>query len=149
MTKFSQPDAEGKKWPEEGKLVVGFNNDISESFYSRIYCVPGEVIEAVSGETETSLGRERVGHHNPRPAKGEDPSRNASVLTHLLTRWTLKPLGKGQVAGGEERTEVSLNIDYAFANPLYAALSAAAAPKVADKMIRAFEERVKTVLDGK
>lgn len=44
------------------------------------------------------------------------------------------------------QTEVRLKIEYAFANPLYAALSAAAAPKVADKMIQAFEERVRETM---
>jgi coenzyme Q-binding protein COQ10 len=49
---------------------------------------------------------------------------------------------------GQEKTEVNLTIEYQFANPLYAALSSAAAPKVADKMIEAFENRVKAVLEG-
>ena len=48
-----------------------------------------------------------------------------------------------------ERTQVSLNIEYQFANPVYAALSSAAAPKVADKMIEAFENRVKSVVEGR
>lgn len=47
-----------------------------------------------------------------------------------------------------EMTEIHLNIEYTFANPVYSTLSAAAAPKVADKMIEAFEKRVKGVMDG-
>ena len=31
---------------------------------------------------------------------------------------------------------------------MYAALSAAAAPKIADKMIEAFEKRVRSVIEG-
>lgn len=160
ITKFSKPDADGKRWPEEGKLVIGFNSDINESFYSRIYCVPGEVVEAVSGATETSLSAQRIEHHNPRPAEDQDPSRNATVLTHLMTRWSLKPFPfkPGPTQGSPQentsphparpQTEVNLAIDYAFANPMYGVLSAAAAPKVADKMIQAFETRVKAMLDG-
>lgn len=162
VTKYSNPDANGKRWPEEGKLVVGFNDDISESFYSRVYCVPGTSVEAVSGATETSLPADQIAHHNPRPADSQDPSRNATVLTHLLTRWSLRPfpfkpaplgadknpLEAGTQLPAREQTEVSLAIDFAFANPLYAAMSAAAAPKVADKMIQAFEQRVKELLDG-
>lgn len=45
------------------------------------------------------------------------------------------------------QTEVNLVIDYQFANPLYTTLSAAAAPKVADKMIEAFEMRAREMLD--
>ena len=164
ITKYSNPDSDGKRWPEEGRLTVGFNNDVSESFHSRIYCVPGSVIEAVSGETETSiLSADKIAHHNPRPEDhSQDPARNAQVLTHLLTRWTLRPFPfkPGPLSVGQnpqeqsaahparEQTEVNLAIEYRFANPVYGALSAAAAPKVADKMIAAFETRVKAVLDG-
>ena len=150
ITKYSNPDQDGKRWPEEGKLVVGFNGDISESFYSRIYCVPGEVVEAVSGATDTSLSAERIKHHNPRPSEAEDPSRNATVLTHLLTRWTLTPApSKPETTSSpaREQTEVNLAIDFAFANPVYGVMSAAVAPKVAEKMIQAFEQRVKAALD--
>lgn len=49
---------------------------------------------------------------------------------------------------GQEKTEVSLAIEYEFANPMYGALSSAAAPKVAEKMIEAFEKRVKAVVEG-
>lgn len=161
ITKFTEPDSNGKRWPEEGKLVVGFNNDINESFYSRIYCVPGQVVEAVSGATETSLSADQIAHHSPRPSPDQDPSRNANVLTHLMTRWTLRPFhykpGPTAAQGPPQQntspiaarpqTEVTLVIDYAFANPVYGALSAAAAPKVADKMIQAFETRVKSMLD--
>jgi coenzyme Q-binding protein COQ10 len=43
-------------------------------------------------------------------------------------------------------TQVRLDLEFAFANPLYATLSAAAAPKVADLMVKAFEERVDALL---
>ena len=62
-------------------------------------------------------------------------------MTHLRSRWTIEALGK-------DSTEVSLALEFAFANPMYMALSAGAAPKVADIMIRAFEERVQKLLDG-
>lgn len=48
----------------------------------------------------------------------------------------------------QEKTQVHLDIEFAFANPLYAALSKAAAPKVAEKMIEAFEKRVRVVMEG-
>lgn len=119
-------------------------------------------MEAVSGKTDTELPAKDISHHSARPNNhNDDPTRNANVLTHLLTRWTLKPFHykPGPVSvnanpqeakatlPAREQTQVSLNIEYAFANPLYAALSAAAAPKVADKMIAAFEERVRKTMD--
>lgn len=47
-----------------------------------------------------------------------------------------------------DQTEVHLSIEFQFANPIYAALSKAVAPKVAGVMIEAFEARARKVLDG-
>jgi len=140
---------------------------VSESFTSRVYCIPDTVIEAVSGSAETTLASDSISHHNARPPPEQDPSRNATVLTHLLTRWTLRPFPykpppasathpdtthknhhETSELPGQEKTEVSLQIEYQFANPVYGALSQAAAPKVAEKMIEAFEKRVKAVVEG-
>lgn len=121
--------------------MVGFSNDIAEEFWSRVYCSPERmVVEAVSGTAETLLAAAEIAHHHSRPVIDQDPTRKGDVLSHLSTRWTLKP--------GPEETEVNLAIEYRFANPMYAALSQAAAPKVAEKMIEAFEGRVKKVAEG-
>ncbi|TKA27778.1 hypothetical protein B0A50_04879 [Salinomyces thailandicus] len=168
VSKTSQPAADGKTYPEEAKLVVGFNGDVSEEFTSRVYCLPGLVVEAVSGSAETTLGADEIPHHSARPASvEEDASRKDTVMTHLLTRWTLKPYpykpppmsathpdtthknhDETSDLLAQEKTEVNLNIEYQFANPVYGALSSAAAPKVAEKMIEAFEKRVKSVIEG-
>jgi len=163
VTKTSSPDPSGKTWPEEAKLVVGYNNDVSETFWSRVYCQPEQIVEAVSGATETTLSPDAIAHHSQRAANGEeDPTRNGKVLTHLLTRWNLRPFPykAGPINPGEkpqetqsplpakELTQVSLAIEYRFANPIYAGMSAAAAPKVADYMMTAFEKRVQQLLDG-
>jgi len=168
VTQTSAPTAaDGKRYPEEAKLLIGFNNDISEEFTSRVYCVPGRIVEAVSGRTDSTLRGEEIAHHSPRPPADRDPSRRTNTMAHLLTRWTLRPYPyKPPLTGardpatahrnteqssevpGQQKTEVSLAIEFAFANPLYAALSAAAAPKVAEKMIDAFEKRVKAVMEG-
>lgn len=168
VTKTSQPASNGKTYPEEAKLVIGFNNDVSETFTSRVYCVPGQVVEAVSGNAETTLLPSDIPHHSPRPADPEqDASRKETVMTYLLTRWTIKPYPykpppmsathptsthknheETSDLPGQEKTEVNLHIQYQFANPMYAALSSAAAPRVAEKMIEAFEKRVKAVIEG-
>jgi coenzyme Q-binding protein COQ10 len=41
-----------------------------------------------------------------------------------------------------------LSIEFKFSNPVYAGLSNAVAPKVADVMIEAFERRARELLDG-
>jgi coenzyme Q-binding protein COQ10 len=61
------------------------------------------------------------------------------LLSHLRSTWTVEEVGA-------QRTEVRLAIEFAFANPFYAALSGGVAPKVAEAMIRAFEQRVVGVL---
>ncbi|KAI5238712.1 hypothetical protein E4T42_08890 [Aureobasidium subglaciale] len=161
VTKQSSPDAEGKTWPEEAELVIGYKDVMRESFYSRVYCAPESfIVESVSGETNTTVPSDSITHHNPRPSPSEDPARNATILTHLRSRWTLSPFPYKPGPMGNERpqevtsdipprmqTEVNLSIDYQFANPLYTTLSAAAAPKVAEKMIEAFEMRARDMLD--
>ncbi|KAK4540230.1 hypothetical protein LTR36_009635 [Oleoguttula mirabilis] len=167
VTKTSQPALDGKTYPEEAKLVVGLNNDMSETFTSRIYCVPETVVEAVSGNAETLLGPDEIKHHNPRSSSAEEePSRKDTVLSQLITRWTLRPYPYKPPPGSathsdnahnnrdktsdlpsEERTEVRLNIEFQFANPVYAALSSAAAPKVAEKMIDAFVKQLESVVE--
>lgn len=158
VTKTSKPADDGKCYPEEAKLVIGFNNEVSEEFWSRVYCKPGQVVEAISGQTNSNLSSEDVAHHNARPAPDQDPTRNESVLTHLSTTWRLRPFpykppppsAEQKTDGpGVETTDVNLVIEYQFANPMYGALSAAAAPKVAEKMIEAFENRVKAVAEGR
>lgn len=141
VTKTSQPASNGKSYPEEAKLTIGFNDDVSEAFWSRIYCQPERVVEAVAGLSESALHPTEVPHHNARPPVDQDPTRNEAVLTQLATTWTLRP--------AEGKTDVSLAIEYQFANPVYGALSAAAAPRVAEKMIEAFEKRVRDVVAAK
>ncbi|KAK6439608.1 Coenzyme Q-binding protein coq10, mitochondrial [Oleoguttula sp. CCFEE 5521] len=166
VTKSSNPDPDTKKtYPEEASLTIGFDSAVAEKFHSRIYTIPGTSIEALSGAAESSLPASKTSHHNPRPDTASDPTRSKSVLTHLSTLWTLKPFRykpppeSAKEPGtqhmnhqetsdlpGQDRTDVSLKIEYQFANPVYGAMSAAAAPKVAEKMIEAFERRVKEVV---
>ncbi|KAK4997811.1 Coenzyme Q-binding protein coq10, mitochondrial [Elasticomyces elasticus] len=162
VTKHSSPDKDGNVWPEEAALVVGWEN-ISEKFTSRVYCVPGKIVEAVSGQTQTTLRGDDIAHHSPSssPASSSEES-NSPILTHLLTRWTLRqfPYKPGPISADahpldaesplppRDQTDVNLAIEYQFANPVYAAMSAAVAPKVAGLMIEAFEKRVRAIVEG-
>jgi coenzyme Q-binding protein COQ10 len=140
ITHWSAPDKTyGRRWPSEGRLTSGFGG-ITESFVSRVYCVPGQYVESVGGDTETSLSRDAIAHH----FEGSEPGGRRStgdngLLKHLRSKWTIEELGK-------DETRVSLALEFAFANPFYAALSGGVAPKVADAAIRAFEQRVAAVL---
>lgn len=91
------------------------------------------------------------------------------VFNSLITRWTLRQLPSSPSSHPaasfastpsarelsllseqqeDKRTEVNLDIEVEFANPAYAALSQAAAPKMADIMIDAFENRARSLLVG-
>lgn len=142
VTRWSRPDATyRKRWPEEAELEIGWGA-VMEKFTSRVYCVPGRVVEAVGGSTETQLPRDEIEHHEIRNgSKGED-----GIMTHLLTRWTVEPVQK--IQEGTSLTNVSLDLEFQFANPVYAAMSSAVQDRVAEIMIEAFEKKVKSELEG-
>lgn len=118
-------------------------------------------MEAVGGRTATTLRREDIRHHVDSGEAADDVGEGTGILTHLLTRWTVRPFpykppsvrevpqeGSAEKLPPREHTEVSLAIDYQFSNPIYSAMSGAVADRVAGSMIEAFEGRVKEVLEG-
>jgi coenzyme Q-binding protein COQ10 len=150
VTSWSGPDTTtGKRWPSRADLTVGWGG-IDETYTSRLFCVPGSVVEALSGDAKTDLKRADIAHHFNTGAGGEEGLRTGtatgrdSIFKSLRTRWTVTPVLPQN--GVLEKTDVRLTIDFQFANPLYAALSMAAAPKLAGVMIEAFEERARKVL---
>lgn len=128
---------------------------MEEVFTSRLFCVPGSVVEALSGDAKTSLPKSELSHHGD---SVNGPAISNSVFTSLSTMWKVKPFhykpptGRPQtdtaVEPAKDQTEVTLALEFAFANPIYAALSKAVAPKVAGIMIEAFEIRAKRLLEG-
>lgn len=153
ITKWSAVDREGNKWPAEATLKVGWGG-FEEKFTSRIFCAPGSVVEALSGEIESRLPRTELQHH---AETLDSPPISNSMFTYITTQWTVKPfLYKPPTVTPQtdkterapiDQTEVHLTIDFQFANPLYAAVSKTVAPKVAGIMIEAFEVRARQLLD--
>lgn len=143
VTQWSSPDPIfARHWPSEASLVIGWGS-LTESFTSRVFCVPGRIVESIGGDTETELSHNEIAHHLEHAKDVDRGAKGAGggLLTHLRSRWTIEELGR-------DKTGVTLALEFAFANPLYTTLSAGAAPKVAEVMVRAFEERVKSLLDG-
>lgn len=143
VSRWSAPDPTySRKWPSEAMIVVGWGS-LTESFSSRVFCVPGRIVESIGGNTETDLPARDIEHHLDGTRDGDKGAKGAAngLMTHLRSRWTIESLGT-------DKTEVKLALEFAFSNPMYTALSAGAAPKVADVMIKAFEERVQKLLDG-
>jgi coenzyme Q-binding protein COQ10 len=122
----ADPASGGRRWPTRADLHVGWGG-FDEKFTSRLTCVPGVSVEALSGGG----------------GRGEPDA--SSVFRSLVTRWQLRPLGAG-TGSGSPRTEVHLSIKYQFVNPLYAAVSAAVSDKVAGMMIEAFEKQARQKL---
>ncbi|KAF2740481.1 hypothetical protein EJ04DRAFT_508004 [Polyplosphaeria fusca] len=151
VTKWSQPDAVyHRRWPSEGTMTVGWKG-LNEVFASRIFCVPGRIVESVGGATETALRGDEIRHHLDAAEGGRaggDGDGGADLLTHLRSRWTLSPL-PSERSDGPAQTEVVLSLEFAFANPFYTFMSAAAKPVVAERMIEAFEGRLRSQLDGR
>jgi coenzyme Q-binding protein COQ10 len=103
-------------------------------------------------------------------------SPDSRTLKHLYTRWTLRPFPFRPPADAAnprdsitssttnaatthsaataaaaapppvEQTDVSLALEFQFANPVYAAMSRAVAPRVAAMMVEAFGRRALAVL---
>lgn len=152
VKKWSSPDDQGRKWPEEADLKVGWGG-IEEIFTSRLYCVPDAIVEALSGDAVTTIPETQLTHHSSlsKYAASSNP-----IFKRMSTRWSVKPLHSTNAIGdstskktGEHpgpRTEVDLRIEFQFSNPLYGSLSKAVAPKLAEVMIEAFEKRAQLLL---
>ncbi|KFZ17716.1 hypothetical protein V502_04449 [Pseudogymnoascus sp. VKM F-4520 (FW-2644)] len=144
VTRWSEPDTKGKRWPEQADLKVGWGG-FEETFTSKLNCVPDTIVEALGGDAVPAVSKpQSLG----RLSRLESPAVPNNIFKRLSTRWTVKPLsGHPSTSSGVVRTEVNLAIEFQFSNPIYGSLSKAVAPKVAEVMIEAFEKRAKLLLD--
>lgn len=78
------------------------------------------------------------------PEKVEAVASDNPLFEKLATTWRLQ-----QLSGSSESCRVHLDIEYKFANPLYAALSNSVLPRVADEIIEAFQKQAKEQLAHK
>jgi len=154
VTKWSETDKDGQRWPSEADLKVGWGG-YEEKFTSRLFCVPGSIVEALSGEAVTQISKSDLSHHS---ATLDAPATANGIFQSLSTRWTVKPFHYKPPTGqpqtdktlypAREQTEVHLTLDFQFSNPIYATVSKAVTPKIAGTMIEAFEVRARRLLDG-
>ena len=59
------------------------------------------------------------------------------LFKKLVTRWRVRPTGQPT----ESPTLLSIDLEFAFANPIYAAASSAFFKQVSGMMVEAFEKR--------
>ncbi|KIY73761.1 hypothetical protein CYLTODRAFT_434109 [Cylindrobasidium torrendii FP15055 ss-10] len=95
----------------DAELTVGFMA-FTESYVSKVTCVPHKSVEAV--------------------ASSETP-----LFKSLSTLWRFQPA----TPTDPNKTLVTLDLAYAFTNPLHAAVSSSFFGKVSGMMVQAFEDR--------
>ncbi|MCJ1478027.1 hypothetical protein MMC13_006702 [Lambiella insularis] len=164
ITSWSAPHpSTSTRYPRSATLTAGFQA-YTESFHSHVFCAPDTAVEAVCGDARTTLQEAELVHYKDsaasRPATADAASSKEQnpIFTSLLTRWSLreypykpppqsgKPQQDSAPTESKPRTEVKLFIEVQFASAMYAALSQAAAGKVAGMMVEAFEKRARDVL---
>ncbi|KAH7033304.1 dehydrase and lipid transport-domain-containing protein [Microdochium trichocladiopsis] len=150
--------AQHRRWPTRADLTAGWGG-FEETYTSRLFCIPGRYVEAISGDARTEIPASLLREHglvDPGPlpdsrnnsSSSAQNSSNAGVFKSLVTRWTVTPdeARTKRDMYQHEWTNVRLDIRFAFANPLYAAVSSAVADKVAPIMIDAFDKRARAIL---
>lgn len=146
VTRWTPPDADGRRWPTQADLAAGWGG-FEETYTSRVFCIPGSIVEAISGDAHTEIPEQdlrRFGLRDPGPESGA----REGPFTSLVTRWTVQPLEKleGDKSREGEWSEVDLSIKFQFANPLFAAVSSTVADKIAPIMVEAFVNEARRVL---
>jgi len=147
-TKTADP-ATGKRYPARADLTVGWG-PFTESYTSRVYCVPGEVVEAISGNAHTSIPAETLARAGYGPEQAGTEPMTGGLFESLVTRWTVRPVA-AQAAGGnaatggegEGWTEVELSVRFQFANPMLGQIGGQLANAKVDEMVQAFEDRAR------
>ncbi|KAH9910017.1 hypothetical protein F4778DRAFT_775917 [Xylariomycetidae sp. FL2044] len=158
----SNPPA--RRWPTSADLTAGWGG-LEETYTSRLFCIPGQIVEAISGddaqvstEIPASLLREHGLYSQattkplpPGGQRGGGGGGGGTVFKSLITRWTITPNEARTRADRfqTEWTDVGLSIKFRFANPLYGAVSAAVADKVAPLMVEAFVKQADRVLGSR
>ncbi|KAG8158797.1 hypothetical protein KVR01_011240 [Diaporthe batatas] len=121
VTRWSEADGGGRAWPAEGDLTVGFG-PITQSYTSRIVCVPGRSIEALSGRHEGIPG----------PA--------GSPFESLVTKWTVRDAIVKRIGTW---STVDLDLTMRLADPLVRMMLSKVVDETATKMVDAFEQRAR------
>ena len=78
-------------------------------------------------------------------ARSQATAKDSSLFKHLVTRWTLSPLPPLPSSPARPRTQVDLDLSYAFASPFHAAAVSAVWEKVSGLMVSGFEKRAEEV----
>ncbi|KAK3685416.1 dehydrase and lipid transport-domain-containing protein [Podospora appendiculata] len=154
----SSSNNNNKRWPARADLTVGWG-PFTESYTSRVYCVPGSIVEAVSGAARTSIPASTLSHVGYNLAAEGAVRPGEGLFESLVTRWTVQPVAattrptlsvsSNALAGidktEESWTEVELVVRFQFANPLLGHAVGQLAKEKVDAIVQAFEDRARTM----
>jgi len=150
-----EQEQQQKRWPALADLTVGWG-PFTQSYTSRVYCIPGSVVEAVSGAASTTIAASTLAQARYDISAGEDKSTQIStgIFQSLVTRWTVRAApapqgGSTVIQAGVEWAEVELSIQYRFANPALGFAVGQLADEKVDEMVQAFEERARRLYGKK
>ncbi|KAK1760635.1 coenzyme Q-binding protein COQ10, mitochondrial [Echria macrotheca] len=160
VTAWTRPSPQKQKHPAQADLTIGWG-PFTQSYTSRVYCVPGSVVEAVSGSAHTTIPSEtlrEVGYDDDHLGVGLLPQKGGGtgIFESLVTRWTVTPVpvpGTNSTAAttgkaGGKWTEVTLSVQFRFANPALGFAVGQLADDKVDEMVQAFEERARRLYKG-
>ncbi|KAI0065765.1 hypothetical protein BV25DRAFT_1821444, partial [Artomyces pyxidatus] len=119
----------------EAELTVAFLA-FKESYVSQVTCRPFESVEAVASSS-TPLFTSLSTTWRFQPASPQSPHSS----TRPLHRQLPQPTPTTQLDTTSGPTLLTLDLSYAFANPVHAAVSGAFFGQVSKLMVKAFEER--------
>ncbi|KAF8468636.1 dehydrase and lipid transport-domain-containing protein [Gautieria morchelliformis] len=129
VLKRASGDTADKILKLQAELKVGFMG-IEEKYISDVECRPHEMVQAVASPG-IPLFKSLVTTWRFQPTSASSPHPTADLTSTLHNPATLE----------NRPTLVTIDLQYAFANPLHAHLSAAFFGQVSKMMIQAFEER--------
>ncbi|KAI9064862.1 hypothetical protein FKP32DRAFT_1610972 [Trametes sanguinea] len=122
------------------ELTVGFMS-FTESYVSKVTCRPYESVEAVAASS-TPLFKSLNTVWRFQPASAQSPHPAAQFPPPGGQQEAPHAMATGDASRGDVRpTLVTLDLSFAFANPVHAAVSATFFGQVSKMMVQAFEER--------
>jgi coenzyme Q-binding protein COQ10 len=111
-----------------------------------LYCVPGEVVEAVSGrDARPTIPAETLARLGLDANVDTGGGVTGGLFESLVTRWTTQPT-RG-AAGDKDWTDVMLTVQFQFANPALGFAVGQLVDQKVDEMIQAFQDRARTLYE--
>ncbi|KAI9638985.1 dehydrase and lipid transport-domain-containing protein [Dioszegia hungarica] len=136
------PPASGKSFEVDAELKVGFGG-FDEAYVSRVKGTPYESVSASAGEANLFRSLSTTWAFSPASGLSPHPSTAIPSTTSSSSANTAPRSTQSLETPDSSRGPTLLTIDLAFefTNPLHRIASQAVLPKVAGKMVDAFEQR--------